>query len=224
MQGRLVVIEGLDGSGKATQTALLCKRLAGEGVNVKTVSFPRYDSESSLLVRAYLGGHFGSDPDSINSYAASSFYSVDRYLSFKNEWGGDYNDGAVFVCDRYTTSNAVFQTPKLPKEQWKDYLDWLYDFEYNRLGIPAPDAVIYLDMPIEASQRLMKGRYKGDESKKDIHERNPEFQLRCRQAALYCCEHGDWVRISCAEGEEPLDTETISRRVYDAVMEKLGKI
>lgn len=222
MAGKLIVIEGLDGSGKATQSRLLLQRLEGLLPDVRTISFPRYDSESSALVRGYLAGNFGQSPDSVNCYAASSFYAADRYISYKNEWGGNYNNGAVYVCDRYTTSNAVFQTPKLPKSEWKKYLDWLYDFEYNRMGIPSPDAVIYLDMPVAASERLMNGRYQGDQSKKDIHERDRDFQLRCREAAEFCAKHGKWIRINCADGDKPLSVEQTGEMVYAAAAESLG--
>ena len=130
---KLIVIEGLDGSGKATQAKKLTKALTDRGI-----SFPDYDSDSSALVRMYLSGQFGTDPQDVNAYAASAFFAVDRFASYKKDWGRDYARG-VIIADRYTTSNAVHQCGKLPKEHWADFLDWLFDFEYNKLGIPAPD-------------------------------------------------------------------------------------
>ena len=223
MSGRLVVIEGLDGCGKATQTRLLTEKLKECLPDVRTVSFPRYDSESSALVRAYLAGHFGSDPDAVNCYAASSFYSADRYLSYLADWGSWYQAGAVLVCDRSTTSNAVFQTPKLPASEWERYLDWLYDFEYVRLGLPKPDAVILLDLSVSTAEHMMDGRYGGDSEKRDIHERDRGYQQRCREAALYCAAHGGWQVVGCTDAAGTLrPAEAIGADIFSAVSRRLG--
>ena len=115
--GRLIVFEGTDGSGKATQTELLCQTLEKQGIPFRRLSFPRYSEESSALIRLYLGGAFGSHPDDVNAYAASTFYAVDRYASYKQDWGEYYRQGGLLIADRYTTSNAVHQTSKLPPEQ-----------------------------------------------------------------------------------------------------------
>lgn len=217
MNGKLIVIEGLDGSGKATQAALLARSLESEVAALKTISFPRYEKESSALVRGYLEGRFGTKPGDVNCYAASSFYAADRYISYKTEWGADYNAGAVFICDRYTTSNAVYQTSKLPESEWQGYLDWLYDFEYEKLGLPRPDAVIYLDMPPECSAKLMEKRYGGDESRKDIHERDIDFQVACRRAAAYCALHGGWKTVCCADGGRALGKDEIHNIILNLV-------
>ncbi len=214
MSGKLIVLEGLDGSGKSTQIELLRERLSGE---VRYVKFPAYESESSALVRMYLGGEFGSKPNDVNAYAASAFYAVDRYASFKTDWGKAYLNGATVVCDRYATSNAVHQASKLNGEDRDKYLDWLYDFEFSKLGIPKPDAVVFLDMPIEVSQKLMTGRYSGDEGKKDIHERDTAYLEHCRQAALYAAERLGWSVIRCAEGDSPRSREAISDDVFSVV-------
>ncbi len=146
LNGKLIVIEGLDGSGKATQARALAEALQAQGKNVMQITFPDYASDSSALVRMYLGGQFGSHPDDVNAYAASAFYSVDRFASYKMKWGEFYREGGIVIADRYTTSNAVHQCSKLPPEQWQEFLDWLFDFEYNKIGIPAPDRVIYLEV------------------------------------------------------------------------------
>lgn len=197
MRGKLIVIEGLDGSGKATQAKLLCESLEKQGLKVRKVSFPDYDSASSALVKMYLNGEFGKDPNDVNAYAASSFYAVDRYASYKKDWGKFYEDGGVIVADRYTTSNAIHQCSKLSEDKWDEYLEWLFDFEYEKLGIPAPDAVIYLKVDTEVSQKLMTGRYDGDESKKDIHEGNIDYLNRSRKAAAYCSKKLGWKEIEC---------------------------
>ena len=140
-KGRLLVLEGLDGSGKATQAKLLAAHLAGSGRRVMEITFPDYESDSSALVKMYLSGQFGSRPDDVNPYAASSFYAVDRYASYKTKWGSFYEAGGIVIADRYTTSNAVHQCSKLPPDQWDGFLRWAFEYEYQLLGLPAPDAV-----------------------------------------------------------------------------------
>ena len=214
--GKLIVIEGLDGSGKSTQLELLEKNLIEKGINCQCVSFPNYKDDSSALVKMYLAGQFGSAPGDVNAYAASCFYAVDRYASFKKEWGGFYNDGGVIVSGRYTTSNAVHQCSKLPENEWEDFLSWLYDFEYNKLGIPKPDKVIFLDMPTEVSQKLLDGRYDKQGGGKDIHERDVEYLNRCRKAALFTADFSGWEKISCASNGEARTIDEIAEDVIKA--------
>ncbi len=213
----LIVIEGLDGSGKGTQTALLRERILSEGHAVRHISFPNYEETSAALVKSYLAGEFGSTPDSVNAYAASSFYAVDRYAAYKKHWESDYLDGVNILADRYTTSNAVYQMTKLPQEKWDDFLQWLRDYEYGLLELPSPDVVLYLDMPPQVSQRLMSGRYSGDESRKDIHETSLAFQEQCRRSALYSADQLGWQVIACSDGEKPRRIEDISREIWRAV-------
>ena len=144
--GKLIIFEGLDGSGKGTQTELACQNLHSKGYDPLKISFPDYDSPSSALVKMYLAGQFGQHPDDVNAYAASSFYAVDRYASYKTSWGSFYEQGGVIIADRYTTSNAVHQCSKLPQKEWEEYLHWLFDYEFRLLGLPAPDRVIYLSL------------------------------------------------------------------------------
>ncbi len=214
MSGRLIVIEGLDGSGKSTQLQLLRERMTGE---VRFVKFPDYESDSSALVKMYLSGEFGSDPNQVNPYAASAFYAVDRFASYRTSWGNDYDRGAVILCDRYATSNAVHQASKLEGDERDAYLDWLYDFEFNKLAIPRPDAVIFLDMPVDVSQRLMTGRYQGDEGKKDIHERDVAYLEHCRNAALYAANRLGWSVVSCAPDGVVRSREDISEEIFSIV-------
>lgn len=218
MGGKLIVIEGLDGSGKATQTKLLYEAMSKGRERVRLLSFPCYADASSALVRMYLGGEFGQNPGDVNAYAASVFYAADRYASYKKYWQQEYKDGYIFLADRYTTSNAVHQTGKLPREKWDRYLDWLLDFEYNLMGIPRPDAVIYLDMPAEASEKLISKRYIGDENKKDIHEKDIGFQRNSREAALYCAQRHDWTLVECGCSEsEVRPAADIAKNVLEIV-------
>lgn len=134
----------------------------------------------------------------MNAYAASAFYAVDRFASYKTAWEKFYRAGGLVISDRYTTSNAVHQCSKLPMEQWDSFLDWLFDFEYNKIGIPVPDRVVYLAVDPQLSQRLMETRYHGDENRKDIQEKDIEYMARSRQAAEYCARKLGWRRIECA--------------------------
>ncbi len=219
--GKLIVIEGLDGSGKSTQLNLLPEFFESKGLDCKTVSFPCYESDSSALVKMYLKGEFGTKPSDVNAFASSVFYTVDRFASYKKDWGDFYNNGGVIISGRYTTSNAVHQTSKLPKEEWETFLDWLYDFEYNKVGIPKPDKVIFLDMPVDVSQKLLSGRYGGNESQKDIHESDTEYLSKCRESAYFTAKYSDWTIISCAENGEPRSVEDISKDIQNEVMKVL---
>ena len=219
--GKLIVIEGLDGSGKSTQLALLNDRLVKAGIPITAVSFPDYESDSSALVKMYLEGRFGEKAGDVNPYAASLFYCVDRYASFKTKWSGDYNSGKAIIAGRYTTSNAIHQTSKLKDDEWKPFLDWLYDIEYNKVGIPKPDLVIFLDMPIEVSQKLLSGRYHGDEGEKDIHERDVEYLNNCRRAAKFVADYSGYKTVCCAVGDSPRTVEDISDEIFDLVIKTL---
>lgn len=221
MSNRLVVLEGLDGSGKSTQYELLQKFLGENNVDFKAISFPDYDKPSSALVKMYLGGEFSKNAADINAYAASSFYAVDRYASYKLYWEKEYSEGKFILAARYVTSNAIYQMVKLPEDKWDEYLDWLSEYEYEKLQLPKPDKVIFLDMPVEVSQKLLSGRYDGDESKKDIHEVNVDFLNACRKAALFTAKKQGWVVIPCSDGENPFSIESISDTLKGYIKEML---
>ena len=220
--GKLMVIDGLDGCGKSTQLTLLDEYLRTHSTAYKQISFPDYDQPSSALVKMYLGGELGGSATAVNAYAASSFYAVDRYASYTRFWRKDYEDGTPIVAARYVTSNAIHQMTKLPKEEWDAFLEWLEDYEYNKLGLPRPDAVVFLDMPIEVSQRLMEQRYDGDNEKKDIHERDLTYLHQCREAALYAADRKGWNVLPCSNGVEPLPIETIHQSLV-SVFEDMMK-
>lgn len=220
--GKLIVIEGLDGCGKSTQLELLEKRLTEQGKQVKTVSFPDYSAPSCAPVKMYLAGDFGKKPGDVNAYAASSFYAVDRFSSYKRNWESFYTNGGVVICGRYVTSNAVHQCAKMPQDKRDEYLDWLQDFEYNRIGIPRPDLVLFLDMPNDLSKKLLESRYNGDESKKDIHERDENYRAACRDAAIYAAEKWGWQIVSCAENGNVRTRESISNEIMEYVTKYLN--
>ena len=220
MSRHLIVIEGTDGSGKSTQAQLTYEAIVAAGADVKRLTFPRYKDDSSMLVRMYLRGDFGTHPEDVNPYAASTFYAADRYASFKTDWQKDWEQDRVIFCDRYTTSNAVHQSSKLPAEQLVPFTDWLFDYEYNLLGLPAPTCVIFLDMPTEVSLKMLEKR-QGDTG--DIHELDHAYLSRCRERALSVCEQYGWHRISCAENGNLRSIEDINRDILNIVFEELKK-
>lgn len=215
---QLIVIEGLDGSGKATQAALLCKILENRGERVVPISFPDYQKPSSALVQMYLAGEIG-EIDEVNPYAASTFYAADRYISYMTSWKRQYLEGYTIVADRYTTSNAAHQMAKLPEHEWDGYLDWLYDYEFAKMKLPAPDQVIYLDMHPDVSRKLMDNRYGGDASKRDIHEANLQYLIACRTAALYAANRLDWKIINCCHGDELLSINQVTEKIIETLNE-----
>ncbi|MBO6178947.1 MAG: thymidylate kinase [Selenomonadaceae bacterium] len=212
MKGKLIVIEGSDGSGKATQTKLLANRLRGEGYFIKKISFPDYESEGSALVKMYLRGEFGKKAQNVSPYAASLFYAVDRFASYKMKWMEDYELGCIFIADRYVASNFVHQGVKLNKDERKDFIKWLCDLEYEKLGLPKPDITCFLDMPPEISLSLVKER-----GREDIHEKDGEYLRKTYETYKEIAEEYGWEKIDCAEGNLPRAVEDIGKEVYNKV-------
>ncbi len=190
--GKLLVIDGLDGSGKGTHSKLVTAKLNELGIPAERISFPDYESPSSALLQMYLRGEFGEHAGDVNAYAASVFFAADRFAGFRTKYQKLYDEGVILVADRYTTSNIVHQMSKLPKEEWDAFIEWLSDFEYGKLELPRPDAVIYLDMLPEISQGLIERRYRGDLSKKDIHETDVSYLVNSRNCALYVGDRLGW--------------------------------
>ena len=195
--GKLIVIEGTDGSGKSTQFRLLTDRLESEQVKFQKLVFPQYSEPSSALIRMYLGGEFGKSPSDVNAYAASAFYSVDRYASYRKVWGKWYEAGGLVVSDRYTTSNAVHQASKEPEDKREDFLNWLYDFEYDKLGLPRPDLVIYLDVPTDFTEKMLRHRESETNTHADIHEQDTQYLATCRRMGRAAAAHYGWTVIRC---------------------------
>ena len=216
--GKLIVIEGTDGSGKSTQFKLLSQRLEQEGHNFRHLVFPRYKEESSALIRLYLGGAFGTNPSDVNAYAASAFYAVDRYASYKQDWGDWYEQGGLIVSDRYTTSNAVHQASKEPEEKQAEFLRWLYEFEYDKLGLPRPDLVIYLDVPTDFTEKLMRHREAATNTSADIHEKDLDYLATCRRTGRAAAQFYGWKIISCVKNGQMRSIEDIHEEIHRHVM------
>lgn len=218
MTGKLIVFEGTDGSGKSTQFARLCRRLEAESLPFQRLIFPQYDQPSSALIRMYLGGEFGAHPADVNPYAASAFYAVDRYASWKKVWGDYYQGGGLVLSDRYTTSNAVHQACKLPESAWEDFFRWLFEFECARLGLPTPDLVFYLDMPTERAVEMLRHREQATRTTGDIHETDVQYLALCRKTALRAAHCLGWRTISCVDRNGTLrSVEDIHAQIWDAV-------
>ena len=211
--GKLIVIEGTDGSGKSTQFGLLTQRMTEENRAFRKLVFPRYAEPSSALIRMYLGGEFGTDPHAVNSYAASAFYAVDRYASYKQDWGNWYEQGGLVLSDRYTTSNAVHQASKEPEENRAEFLRWLYEFEYDKLGLPRPDLTIYLDVPTEYTEKLMRGREAATGTQADIHEKDLAYLATCRQMGRAAAEYYGWTVIQCVRDGQMRTIEDIHQEI-----------
>ncbi|AVP63108.1 MULTISPECIES: dTMP kinase [Clostridium] len=219
-RGRLIVIEGSDGSGKATQTKKLYDKLVKQNKKVKKVEFPNYKSESSALIKMYLSGEFGKNPDSVNPYASSTFYAIDRFASYKKDWEEFYLKGGIIIADRYTTSNMIHQAAKIKEVQAKDkFLNWLWDFEFEKFNLPVPDCVIFLDMPPKCSKRLMETRnnkFTG-EKEKDIHENNYEYLLESYNNSKYISEKYGWNRIECTNEDKIKSIDQINDDIIKVI-------
>jgi dTMP kinase len=225
MKGKLIVIEsGTDSSGKATQTKKLYERLEKEAYIIKKVEYPNYESDSSALIKMYLNGEFGDDPSEVNPYASSSFYAVDRYASYKKNWKNFYSDGGIILADRYTTSNMIHQASKIEdRQQREEYLAWLREFEFEKIELPVPDMVVFLNMPPEVSIRLMANRankFTGGQAK-DIHEKNREYLKKTYENAYELAKKYNWTIIECTEYNRLKTIDEIHNEIYEKVKKVL---
>lgn len=213
---KLIVLEGLDGSGKGTQTRLLCDLLRAEGRKVRLIDFPMYERDSSHFVQLYLSGGLGKNPADTNAYAASMLFATDRYVSYRTDWKKDYCDSdTVVIANRYTTANAYHQLAKMDRTEWDSFLDWLWDFEYRKLEIPEPDQVLFLDVPQSLSDANVQKRSGETGQSLDIHEKDHAYLAACRVAALYAAEKCGWTVIPCTspDGKTQKSREEIAEQI-----------
>ena len=223
MKGKLIVFEGTDGSGKATQAHMMAQRLKEKGIVFREIDFPRYGNPFAEPARLYLAGVLGDHPSDVNAYAASTMFAVDRFASYKEDWGKDYENGAVILANRYTTSNAVHQASKLTPEERDEYITWLFDLEYRYLGLPVPDLVVYLDMPTDISESMLRHREATTGTAADIHERDDDYLRQCRSCAHEIAEKQNWKRISCARKGRVRTVEDIHQEVWSLVEKLLSR-
>ena len=220
-KGKLIVFEGTDGSGKATQSKLLLERLQREGFDCRPLTFPRYGKPSAAPLEEYLHGAYGSHPEAVNAYAASTLFAVARYASYQQDWGKYYESGGILVADRYTTSNAVHQASKLPEGERQAFLKWLFDFEYRLLQLPEPTLVFYLDVPTEITEKMMRCREAQTNTTADIHEQDDGYLRACRRAAQKTAEECAWHCIDCSQNGEMRNAGDIHEEIYRCVRELL---
>lgn len=218
--GKLIVFEGIDGSGKSTQFKRLCRRLEVEQTPFMRLAFPQYSEPSSALIRMYLAGEFGTDPQAVNAYAASAFYAVDRYASYVKTWRAYYEHGGLILADRYTTSNAIHQACKLPPEERETFFRWLYDFEHVRMELPVPDNVIYMDIPMETAAARMRIREAETNTQGDIHETDLIYLKKCWACGAAAADYYGWHRIACVVPERERSVEEIHGEIYSLLFDK----
>ena len=221
--GKLIVIEGTDSSGKETQTKRLFEKLEEKGLKVKKISFPNYDSPACEPVKMYLSGAFGEDAMKVNPYPVSTMYAIDRYASFKIDWEKFYNEDGIIVTDRYVTSNMVHQASKMDEDERDKYLDWLVDYEFNMYKIPQPDCVVFLDVPVNFSKKLMenrKNKFTG-EKKKDIHESDIKYLEKSYENSLYIADKYNWNKINCVENDKLRSIDSIHEEIYNLVIDRI---
>lgn len=214
MRGKLIVFEGIDGSGKSTQFQLMCSRLQAEGRAFHQLVFPQYDKPSSALLRMYLNGEFGQDPAAVNPYAASTFYAVDRYASYVQQWEAVYRQGGLILADRYTTSNAIHQGAKLKPEERTAFFQWLEEFEYRRMELPEPDTVLYMDVSLQCALANMRSREEKTGTKADIHEQQEDYLTTCLETAREASAHYHWMTIDCMDGQQMQEVQKLHERIY----------
>lgn len=218
--GKLIVIEGTDSSGKETQTRKLYERLEKEITNVIRLSFPNYKSPACEPVKMYLAGAFGDNALDINPYPVSTMFAIDRYASYKMEWEKFYQDGGIIVTDRYTTSNMVHQASKIESiDKKNEYLDWLEELEYSKMGIPRPDLIIFLNMPTETAAELMaqrKNKITGEDIK-DIHEKDISYLKKSYENACNIAKKYNWLEIKCVENGRLKTIDEIGEEIFSIV-------
>ncbi len=211
----IINIEGTDGSGKATQSKILYDYLCAKGYKCKLISFPNYESKSSGAVKMYLNGELGNNYD-LNGYQVSSLYAVDRFVTMKNI---DVAKLDYLILDRYTPSNMIHQSTRIiDRVELDDFLEWVADYEYDRLGLPRPDLTIFLDVPVDISIQFARNRnsLKNGE-KKDILEGDEAHLISAYHNAKYIANKFNWIRIECAKNGEIMTVENIASMIRKAI-------
>jgi len=212
--GKLIVFEGIDGSGKSTQFEMMFKRLLSESRDFKRIVFPRYNEPSSTLIRMYLRGEFGNNPDSVNAYAASSFYAVDRYASFVQDWRDYYENGGLILTDRYTTSNALHQGAKVSAKDREQFFKWLYDYEFSLIGLPSPDMVMYMDIDADLAAERLRQREAETDTNADIHESDMAYLYKCVESGRQAAALYGWHSIMCTSAGVERNKDDMHLEIY----------
>lgn len=213
--GKIIVIDGLDGSGKATQTEIVYRNLKEKGLNIKKVSFPDYESKSSTLVKMYLNGELGG-LNELNPYAIATFYANDRYIKWVTELKDFYENDGIIICDRYISANLIHQGVKLKEEERKFFYDWCYDLETKKFNIPKENLTIFLLVNPAVSKELMKSR-----TTTDIHENNISYLNKCYENSKSIIEYCNWKTIKCDDNNRIRDIYEINKDIMDIITKNI---
>ena len=220
-KGRLIVFEGAsDGIGKSTQIKLLQERLELEGNVVVNHHFPTYRTYHGAPVEEYLSGNLGEIND-LSPYFINSLYAVDRACAWQSKLKPLYEEGKILLFDRYTTSSLMYQSAKIKDiEEKKAFLDYVSDFEYNKLGIQIPDVVIFLTAPFDMVTKMRNGRVQNEGIQNDLHERDIQYMREVYDNAMFVANHLSWDIIECNNGDELRSREDIHDEIYRLVRKK----
>ena len=219
--GKLIVMEGAcDGIGKTTQYKLLKEHLLKDGKMVVSHHFPSYSTYQGAAVEHYLKGDFGA-PKDLSPYFINSLYAVDRGVTWHNELKKPYDDGSVILLDRYTTSSLIYQSALIEDtEDKKSFINYVLDFEYQKMGIKAPDEVIFLQAPFDLVTEMRNARKENEGLANDVHEGNLEFMRKVYESALFVADYLSWDKIKCNDGEKMRDREDIHEEIYSHILRK----
>lgn len=225
MIGKLVVIEGLDGAGKATQTRLLLKKLKKEKYQTIIFDFPQYHKFFGKLIGAYLRGEFGG-AEEVSPYFASIFYAFDRW-SVVEEIKKALNEGKIVLANRYSTANFLHQSGKIKKQKKRiQFLRWLECLEFDFLKIPKPDLVFFLNMPPCLGQKLVKNKAPRTylkKKKQDIHEKSNKHLNTAKKQAPHLIKKYHWQKINCSRGGRVLSRQEVTQKIWEKMVKMLIK-
>ena len=217
-KGKLIVIEGAcDGIGKSTQYDLLYKRLEKDNYKLVKHHFPSYNTTEGALVEKYLRGEFGN-PKDISPYFINSLYAVDRAATWKDSLEKEYDEGKIILLDRYTTSSLIYQASTIEDlDERKKFIDYVVDFEYDKLGIPEPDKVLFLHAPFDLVTKLRNERKQNEGITNDIHERDIEFMKNVYDNAMFLADYLNWDKIKCNDNDKMRSIEDIHEEAYQKI-------
>lgn len=217
-KGKIIVVEGAcDGVGKSTQFGLLEKFLLVNGEKIAKHHFPTYDSYQGEMVKRYLAGEYGN-PNELSPYFVNCLYAADRAVTWNKDLEKEYDSGKIILLDRYTTSSLIYQSALIEDlEEKKAFVDYVCDFEYNKLGIKKPDVVIFLYAPFDLVAKMRNERKQNDGVENDLHERNLEFMKKVYDNAMFIADYLGWSKIKCNDCDKMKSVEEIHAEIIDVL-------
>ena len=220
-KGKLIVVEGAcDGIGKTTQYEMLCNHLLNDGQEIANHHFPSYGTYQGAPVEKYLKGEFGQ-PSELSPYFVNSLYATDRGITWYTSLKQLYEQGKIILLDRYTTSSLIYQSALIEDiEQKKKFIDYVIDFEYNKIGIKKPDNVIFLYAPFDLVTKMRNDRKQNGGIVNDIHESNLEFMKKVYENAMFIADYLSWDKVQCNDGNKMRDIDDIHKEIYSLIKNK----